>query len=160
MIGVGELHLGPDLAEIIGGNGTFDGGDGSDVHEHRGLDAPVDGLHVRAFRASVCREYAVLIFSHVSEEPPSRSRGAVCSELYFRRQPGSPPSKPLIYPHDPLGRICAFRSVEWPGGILSVAESAASADRSVDLRWFCRRSHGLSGNFRDSRSALRTGVRI
>ena len=45
-----------------------------------------------------------------------------------------PSPKPLIYPHDPFERICTFRSVEWPYGILSVAESTASADRSVDLR--------------------------
>ena len=51
-----------------------------------------------------------------------------------------PPAKPLIYLRIPFGCIWHFRSVEWPGGILSVAEMSTSMEYSVDLRWFCRRS--------------------
>ena len=56
---------------------------------------------------------------------------------------GEPPPKPLIYLRIPLGCICLFFSVEWPGGILSVKKEAASVECSVDLRWFCRGFPGL-----------------
>ena len=52
MVGVGELHLGPYLLQIGCGHRPFDGGRGSHVHEHRGLNRAVDRHKLCALRPS------------------------------------------------------------------------------------------------------------
>ena len=42
MVGVGKLHLGTDLLQILGGNGALDGSRCSDVHENGGVNGSVN----------------------------------------------------------------------------------------------------------------------
>ena len=48
MIGVGQLHLTADLAQIHCGNAALDGSTCADVHEHGSLDRAVNGLKFAA----------------------------------------------------------------------------------------------------------------
>ena len=48
MIGVGQLHLAADLAQIHCGNAAFYGGARADIHEHGGLNRAVYGLKLAA----------------------------------------------------------------------------------------------------------------
>ena len=66
MVGVGELHLGADLAQVVGGNRALDGAHRAHVHEHRGLDGAVDGLHLRPLGPAVLCYHFIFHRSHAS----------------------------------------------------------------------------------------------
>ena len=53
MVGVGKLHLTADLAQEHGVDAALDGGAGAHVHEHRGLNIPVNGMQNSPARAAV-----------------------------------------------------------------------------------------------------------
>ena len=53
VVGVGQLHLCADLAQVIGGNRTFDGGHRTYIQENRSLDRAVYGLYLSPLGTSV-----------------------------------------------------------------------------------------------------------
>ena len=66
MVGIGKLHLGADLAQVVGGNRALDGAHRAHVHEHRGLDGAVDGLHLRPLGPAVLCYHFIFHRSHAS----------------------------------------------------------------------------------------------
>ena len=61
MIGIGQLHLRPNLFQIGSGHSPLDSRRSPHVHEHRGLDGAVDRLQLRPFRSSFLFQYLVHI---------------------------------------------------------------------------------------------------
>ena len=53
MIGVGQLHLGLDLFQILSRYCSLDGSHRSDIHKNRGLDSSVNGLKLSPFRPAL-----------------------------------------------------------------------------------------------------------
>ena len=53
VVGVGQLHLSADLAQVIGGNRALDGGHRTYIHENRSLDGAMHGLNLSALGPSV-----------------------------------------------------------------------------------------------------------
>ena len=53
VVGIGKFYLSTDLAQVIGGNRTFDGGHRTYIHENRSLDRTVYGLYLSPLGTSV-----------------------------------------------------------------------------------------------------------
>ena len=88
VVGVGQLHLGFDLFQILCGYGSLDGSHGSHIHEHGGLYGSVYGFKFSSFCSSFLFQQTVHSFSplffHGRRLPPGLPQsgaGSNCSDI-------------------------------------------------------------------------------
>lgn len=89
VVGVGQLHLGFDLFQILCGYGSLDGSHGSHIHEHGGLYGSVYGFKFSSFCSSFLFQQTVHSFSplffHGRRFPPGPA--AVRRRAELQRHP-------------------------------------------------------------------------